>query len=261
MKFVALVCLLLAVGSQASPMLSDAPSQLEHFRSGLNLFLDQLKGSLTNAVNSLDDAEYKDIKERAIMHIDGAYTYIKQLQAQVAPVTDSVVGTISEATEEFQKSVAKDLVELEPMRAELRKVLKEHMDQYQTLLKPVVDSYIERRKEDMKAMRAQFQPTFEELRKKVAHNVEETKQALVPLLKAVGEKVANHIKAVRETLGPHVEEYKEQVRQAYEQAQKFDDKAMSELREKINPAIEAIKTNMKTIYDVVIETITKDRQN
>lgn len=193
-----------------------------------------------------------------IGHINNAYTQIKELQAHVAPVTDSIVGTLSEATAEFHKSVAEDLQELEPMRAKVRMVIKEHVDQYHALLQPFFNDYIEQRKADMKALREKFQPTFEELRKKVTHNVEETKQALIPLLKATSEKIAKHVKTAKDTLGPYVDEYKDQLRQAYEQAQRFDDKAITDLREKINQPLEEVKSNLKKIYDTIIDTMTKD---
>ncbi|CAG06459.1 unnamed protein product [Tetraodon nigroviridis] len=58
MKFLALaLALLLAVGSQAAPMLADAPSQLQHIRAAADLYLTQAIARIKSALESIDDAE------------------------------------------------------------------------------------------------------------------------------------------------------------------------------------------------------------
>lgn len=46
-------------GSQAVPMMADAPTQLQHIRAAADVYLTHSIASLKNALGSLDDAEMK----------------------------------------------------------------------------------------------------------------------------------------------------------------------------------------------------------
>lgn len=49
-------------GCQGDLWQADAPTQYEHIRAGVVTYLTQLKASAHKAINSLDDAEFKDYK-------------------------------------------------------------------------------------------------------------------------------------------------------------------------------------------------------
>lgn len=50
------------LGSQAASLMADAPSELEHMRSVLDIYLNGVKERIKAAVATLDDAEYKELK-------------------------------------------------------------------------------------------------------------------------------------------------------------------------------------------------------
>lgn len=50
------------LGSQAASLMADAPTELDHFRSALNMYLDRVKERAHNALATLDDPEYKELK-------------------------------------------------------------------------------------------------------------------------------------------------------------------------------------------------------
>merc|ERR1711976_635522 len=63
MKFAALaLALLLAVGSHAASLQADAPSDLQHARALLDMFLTQMRDSANKALDQLDGTEYSEYK-------------------------------------------------------------------------------------------------------------------------------------------------------------------------------------------------------
>uniref|UniRef100_A0AAQ4PL57 Apolipoprotein A-Ib n=1 Tax=Gasterosteus aculeatus aculeatus TaxID=481459 RepID=A0AAQ4PL57_GASAC len=253
MKFVALaLALLLAVGSHAASLQADAPSQLDHVRAAMDVYLTQVKESAKKALDHLDDAEYKDLKDRLSQRIEDMHVQVKALQGSVSPITDSVVSTIADATSDFRASVMADLA---PKRAALKEVIDRHVDQYRTILEPIISEYSAKHSADMEALRGKMQPIVADLQNKVSVNVEETKAALIPIVEAVRTKLSERLEQLKTMVGPYVEEYKDQMRSAYQQAQGVKAEDLAALREKIAPLAEDIKVKMQAIFGLITESI------
>ncbi|XP_068563103.1 LOW QUALITY PROTEIN: apolipoprotein A-I-like [Cebidichthys violaceus] len=262
MKFVALaLALLLAVASQAATLQADAPSQLAHVRSVMNMYLDQMKESAIRSLEQLDEAEHKELKARLSSRIEDMYTQIKALQAAASPVTDSVVTTIADATADFRASVNADLellkTELEPKHAALKEVVDRHIEQYRTVLEPLITEYSAKHTADMEVLKGKMEPIVEDLRNKVATNVEETKAALIPIVEAVRAKLSERLEQLKAMVSPYVEEYKDQMKQAYDQAQGVKPEDITALKEKIAPLAEDIKVKLTAIFEQVAAAIQK----
>ncbi|XP_040046834.1 apolipoprotein A-I [Gasterosteus aculeatus] len=260
MKFVALaLALLLAVGSHAASLQADAPSQLDHVRAAMDVYLTQVKESAKKALDHLDDAEYKDLKDRLSQRIEDMHVQVKALQGSVSPITDSVVSTIADATSDFRASVMADIealkADLAPKRAALKEVIDRHVDQYRTILEPIISEYSAKHSADMEALRGKMQPIVADLQNKVSVNVEETKAALIPIVEAVRTKLSERLEQLKTMVGPYVEEYKDQMRSAYQQAQGVKAEDLAALREKIAPLAEDIKVKMQAIFGLITESI------
>uniref|UniRef100_A0A8C6PCL8 Apolipoprotein A-Ib n=1 Tax=Nothobranchius furzeri TaxID=105023 RepID=A0A8C6PCL8_NOTFU len=249
MKFVALV-LLLAVGSQAASLQADAPSSLAHARAVADVYINQAKESAIKALDHLDDTTFQEHKAALTQHLNNMHEHLKALQARVSPVTDSVVGTLADATGDLRAAIASDIealkTELEPKRAKLREVLQRHMEDYRTQLEPIIKEYSDKHNAEMDALRVKLEPIVAELRNKIDTNVEETKAALVPIVESVRTKVGERVENLRQLAAPYVEEYKEQLTKAYSQAQSGGDQIQA-LREKISPHFEEIKEKLAAI--------------
>uniref|UniRef100_H3DA29 Apolipoprotein A-Ib n=1 Tax=Tetraodon nigroviridis TaxID=99883 RepID=H3DA29_TETNG len=259
MKFLALaLALLLAVGSQAAPMLADAPSQLQHIRAAADLYLTQAIARIKSALESIDDAE---LKERVSQRLDDFHGQLKALQGQVSPVTDSVVSTITDATAELRANIEGDIAalksETEEKVKELSAVVNKHVEEYRSMLEPILSEYQAKHDQEVAALRVKLDPVMVELRKKMETNVEETKAALSPIVEAVRRKIAERVEAVKLTLTPWVEEYKEQFRGAYAQAQSITPEELAALKDKITPLAEDVKTKLNEIFEAVAATLMK----
>ncbi|KAK5599405.1 hypothetical protein CRENBAI_021751 [Crenichthys baileyi] len=262
MKFVALaLAVLLAVGCQAASLQADAPSQLAHIRSAVDVYLTQAKEGAIKALDQLDDTPYQELKATLAQRLEDMHNNIKQLQAQVSPMTDSLVTTISDATAEFRASVMADIdalkVELEPKRAKLREVLEKHMEEYRTLLEPMLKEYSAKHSAEMEALRAKMEPVVAELRQKVATNVEETKAALMPIVESVRSKLVERLENLKQVATPYVEEYKEHLKKYYSQTQGVNTEELTNLREKLAPLGEEIREKLQAMALIITETFSK----
>ncbi|XP_003449376.1 apolipoprotein A-I [Oreochromis niloticus] len=262
MKFVALaLTLLLAVGSQAASLQADAPSQLAQIRSAVDVYLTQAKEGAIKALDQLDDTPYQEFKVILAQRLEDLHTQVKALQGSVAPVTDSVFTTVSEATAELRSNIATDIealrTELEPKRAHLREVIDRHIEDYRSRLQPVISEYYAKHTAEMDELKTKLEPIMTELREKIRTNVEETKAALTPIVESIRARVATHVEQAKAMLAPYVEEYKEQLRQAYDHAHNIRAEDLTALRAKINPLAEDIKTKLQQIFAILSETFTK----
>ncbi|CAB1415915.1 unnamed protein product [Pleuronectes platessa] len=262
MKFVALaLALLLAVGSHAASMQPDAPSQLEHVRSLMDLYMAQMKDSAHKVLDQLDQTEYSELKASLSQRLDDTYTQIKALQSSVIPITNNVVTTIAEATAEFRASVDADIqalkADLEPKRVELRRVITEHIEEYRRQLEPIIKEYHAKHTEDMDALKIKLQPVVEAMKTSVAANVEETKTALMPILESVRAKLSERLENLKDMATPYVEEYKDQLKEAYSQAQAVKPEDLTALKEKISPMAEEVKVKVTEMFEAIAATFQK----
>uniref|UniRef100_A0A8C7JZY7 Apolipoprotein A-I n=1 Tax=Oncorhynchus kisutch TaxID=8019 RepID=A0A8C7JZY7_ONCKI len=235
MKFLALaLTILLAAGTQAFPMQADAPSQLEHVKAALSMYIAQVKLTAQRSIDLLDDTEYKEYKMQLTQSLDNLQQYADATSQSLAPYSEAFGTQLTDATAAVRTEVMKDVEELrsqlEPKRAELKEVLDKHIDEYRKKLEPLIKEHIELRRTEMEAFRAKMEPVVEELRAKVAINVEETKTKLMPIVEIVRAKLTERLEELRTLAAPYAEEYKEQMI-----------KAVGEVREKVSPLSEDFK--------------------
>lgn len=57
------------LGSQARFLQDEPPSQLDHVKTVLQVYADQLKTSAHKALNHLDDTEFKDYKYETLLRL------------------------------------------------------------------------------------------------------------------------------------------------------------------------------------------------
>uniref|UniRef100_A0A674PKE4 Apolipoprotein A-Ib n=1 Tax=Takifugu rubripes TaxID=31033 RepID=A0A674PKE4_TAKRU len=238
----------LYLSSQAASLMADPPSELEHFRSALSMYLDRAKERAHSALATLDDAEYKELKDRLAQRVDDIHSQIKTLQGSVSPITDSVVSTISDATSELRTSIQTDFKTLQDetaaQREKLRAVVEQHLSEYRTLLQPIVSEYQAKHKEEMDALKLKLDPVMEELHKKIAVNKVHTK-------------LAEYVEQIKAVVTPYVNEYKEELRDTYIRAMSLSRDDLDAMRSKIDPIVEVIKEKVGEIGQIVSSTFSK----
>ncbi|XP_071753377.1 apolipoprotein A-I [Centroberyx gerrardi] len=264
MKFVALaLALLLAVGSQAASLQADAPSQLDHIRSAVGLYLGQVKDSATKALDTLDDTEYKEYKAQLTESLDSLQTQVQSLHAMAVPYTDAFVGQIMESTTAIRTSIMTDLdslrAEVEPKRAELKDVIEKHIAQYRAKLDPIITEYSTKHRAEMESLKAKLEPMVEELRAMVEANVEETKTALMPIVEAVRAKMTERLEGLKEMATPYVDEYKEHLNKAFaEVKEKAGTLNAEDLQGQVAPHIATLKEKISAIYETISASLNKN---
>ncbi|XP_034058693.1 apolipoprotein A-I-like [Gymnodraco acuticeps] len=262
MKFVALaLALVLAVGSHAASMQADAPSQLEHIRTAMDMYLVQVKDSAKKALDQLDGTEYSDLKVGMSQRLEDVFTRIKTLQASVGPITDNVVGTLSETTSGIRASIMADIdslkIDLEPKRVALKEVIDRHIADYHTRMQPIIQEYAAKHTADIESLKARMEPIVEEMRTKIALNVEETKTAMMPIVDAVRAKLSERLEELKTMATPFVEEYKEHISQVYASSQGMDSEKLVELRAKVAPLVEDVKAKLQAIFETIVASYNK----
>merc|ERR1711980_55218 len=259
MKFVALaLALLLAVGSHAASLQADAPSDLQHARALLDMFLTQMRDSANKALDQLDNTEYSEYKATVSQRLDNMHNQIKAFQASVSPLTDSFYSTASE----FRTSIMNDIQSLnlqtEAERQKLRDVINKHIEEYRATVETPFNEFVEKAKQEAEAMKTKLQPVVEDLQQKVSTNVEETKNALMPIVESVRVKLGERVEALKGAAAPYIEEYKDQLQASYAQAQSINTDDLTALREKIEPLAAEVKDKLKAIFEAIAATVTKN---
>ncbi|XP_074536518.1 apolipoprotein A-I-like [Halichoeres trimaculatus] len=259
MKFVTLaLALLLAIGSQAVPLQADAPQTLAHLRSVLDMYMDNLKVSLTNAVNQMEDAE---MKAKVVQHVDGTFAKIKAGRDTLAPMTDTVVATIMDATAEMRSTIEADVAalkeEIAPLETKLKEVFQSHMDEYKTKLGPIIEEYNTKHAAEMAAMRAKIEPVMEEMQGTIMTNVEETKNALIPILEAVRIKVHKWLANAKTAIEPYAVEYRDQASGLIANMQSITPEDIAALREKLVPLAQEANNNIQAMVGEITKVVTK----
>merc|ERR1711976_676756 len=263
MKFAALaLALLLAVGSHAASLQADAPSDLQHARALLDMFLTQMRDSANKALDQLDNTEYSEYKATVSQRLDNMHNQIKAFPASESPLTDSFYSTVSEATSEFRTSIMNDIQSLnlqtEAERQKLRDVINKHIEEYRATVETPFNEFVEKAKQEAEAMKTKLQPVVEDLQQKVSTNVEETKNALMPIVESVRVKLGERVEALKGAAAPYIEEYKDQLQASYAQAQSINTDDLTALREKIEPLAVEVKDKLKAIFEAIAATVTKN---
>ncbi|KAG7270523.1 hypothetical protein CRUP_026415 [Coryphaenoides rupestris] len=273
MKFATFaLALLLAVGSHAVPV--EVPTQVDHARAVVDLYLVQLKNSATNSLNHLEGTEFVKYKVQLLDSLNTLYTNLKEAQALAIPHTNAVISQIMEATADARTAITADVdaltAELQPRRENLKNVLNLHIAKYREMLEPIVDEYAKKHKEDMTQLKAKLEPKIAELSALVNTNVEETKQALMPIIESVRNKLSERLVMLRAAARPYVEEYEEQLKKVIADAQVASstlnfadiraqvDPHIAELKKKSEPLWVEIQAKLGLAYAAITEAVNKN---
>ncbi|KAJ7990219.1 hypothetical protein DPEC_G00298040 [Dallia pectoralis] len=254
MKFLALaLTILLVAGSQALPMQADAPSQLEHVKAAMAVYLTQVKETAQRSINLLDDTEYKEYK----MHLSKSLESLQEYADKAGPVGDAFGSQLAEATAAVRAEIMKDVedlrTQLAPKRAELKEVLEKHMAEYREKMEPIVKEIMEKRRAEMEALQIKMEPVIEEMRAKVAHNVEETKSKLMPIVEAVRAKLTERLEELRTMAAPYADEYKEQVMKAVGELRGNIDH--EKIQSQMSPVMDEVKEKFLALYEAVKQSV------
>ncbi|KAL3057083.1 hypothetical protein OYC64_007548 [Pagothenia borchgrevinki] len=257
MKFFALaLALVLAVGSHAASMQADAPSQLQHIRAAMDMYLVQVKDSANKALDQLDGTDYSDLKVGMSERLEAVFTQIKTVQAAVGPVTDGVLSTICDTTADLRASIMADIdslkVDLEPKRLALKEVIDRHIADYRTRMQPIIEEYAAKHTVEMESLKAKMEPIVAEMQTKIASNIEETKTAMMPIVDAVRAKLSERLEELKTLATPYVEEYKDQISKVYADGQNMNTEKIVELRSKVAPLVEEVKVKLQDIFQTIV---------
>jgi small-conductance mechanosensitive channel len=256
MRFVALALTVLLAGCQARFLQDEAPSQLDHVKSALQVYADHLKQSAHKTLTHLDDTEFKDYKEFLGQSVDNLHGYFQQAFQAITPIGTQVLEATAPQREKLTKDIEDLRKQLEPMRAELRQVLQKHLEEYRDELKPFLDEYLVKQREHMEEVRTKLEPVIKSLQEKIGPNWEETKSKLIPILEAVREKVAVYVQDLKTHLEPYIQEYKDQIEKG---AMDFRESVRSgELRKKMTELGEQVKPHFEAIFAAVQKSLSKE---
>ncbi|KAM8853636.1 apolipoprotein A-I-like [Synchiropus picturatus] len=243
MKFVTLaLALLLAVAAQAAP--ADL-SPLDHARSVVDMGLTNVKESIKRALSQLDNTEFADTGRRMSLQLDEAHTQLKNFQSRVKPNTDQVFATLSDLTQSTRDAIQADIEQLRealrPKQEHLKAVVDRHIEEYRTLLDPIIQEHHRRHVAEMEALKAKLEPVMEELKTKVEKNVEETKGALMPIIQTVNNAVSTRVTQLHEDSKPFINEYREEMEKTMERLRNVDPAALEAVKVRLAEKAELVK--------------------
>ncbi|KAG7282677.1 hypothetical protein CRUP_017603 [Coryphaenoides rupestris] len=256
MKFVALaLTLLLAVGSQARTVQSDAPNQLDHIRATAMMYLNQVKDSAQKTLDHLDGTEYAEYKMTLTKSLDQLNDYAQTL----TPYSEAFSTQFMEATKLMQDRALTDIddlrARLEPRRQELQLLLQQQTEEYRLKLEPIFQEYVNQNQERMETLKARVQPLMEEMRAKMEANVEDTKTKVMPMVEGVRSKLTERLEQLRTMASPYVDEYQEQLTKAVGDAKEKIAPHTQDLQAKLEPYMEDLKTKFMSMYQTFAEAI------
>nr|ACI15889.1 apolipoprotein A-I-1 [Hemibarbus mylodon] len=256
MRFVALALTVLLAGCQARFLQDEAPSQLDHVKSALQVYADQLKQAAHKALTHLDDTEFKDYKVFLGQSVDNLHGYFQTAFQAITPVGAQVLEATAPMREKWTKDI-EDLRKLiEPKREELRQVLEKHFEGYRDELKPFVEEYLVKQREHMEEVRTKLEPVVTSLKEKIGPNWEETKSKLLPIVEIVREKLTEQLQELKTQLEPYIQEYKDQMEKG---AMEFRESVRSgELRKKMTDLGEQVKPHFEAIFAALQKSFSKE---
>ncbi|XP_056613497.1 apolipoprotein A-Ib [Triplophysa dalaica] len=249
MRFIALTLTVLLAGSQARFLQDEPPSQLDHVKTVLQVYADQLKTSAHKALNHLDDTEFKDYKDFLGQSVDNVHGYFQHAFKNMGTYSTPVMEIIAPMNEKLRNDVEDLRKQIEPKREELRQVLVKHFQEYSTELKPFVEEYLTKHREQMEELKTKLEPVVQNMKGKIATNWEETKSKLVPIVEAVRDKVTEHLQELKTKLDPYIQDYKEQMEKS---TLEFRESVRSgELRKKMDTLGEDVMPHFKAILAAI----------
>ncbi|KAK7156983.1 hypothetical protein R3I94_006898 [Phoxinus phoxinus] len=256
MRFIALALTVLLAGCQARFLADEAPSQLDHMKTGLQVYADQLKQSAHKALVHLDDTEFKDYKEFLGQSVDRLHGHFEMAVQGITPVGSSVMEGTAAMREKWAKDMEDLRKQLEPKREEVRQVLEKHFEEYRDVVKPFFDEYLVKQREHMEDVKTKLEPVIKSLKEKIPPNWEETKTKLMPIVEILREKLTEQLQYVKTQLEPYIEEYKDQMEAG---AMQFRESVRSgELRKKMTDLGEQVTPHFQAILAALQKSFSKE---
>ncbi|XP_026886453.1 apolipoprotein A-Ib [Electrophorus electricus] len=260
MRFVAIaLAILLAAGCQTHSIQADAPSQYEHIRSGVVTFMNQIKENSKQAIDKLDDGEFKDLKVQLHKGLDMVENMLTSASESLKPIRDGIGPTVVDTVHEVYDNVKKDVEELrtdlKPKCTELRTVIKKHLDQYREKLEPVITEYLEKKREQLKEFSEKMEPVAKEMKVLFVTNLEETKSKLTPIVETIRDKVTARVQVWQAVIKPYIDDYREQTGGFFKTLQ--EDFESGKLQEKFSKVASELKPQLEGVFNTIQKVFEK----
>merc|ERR1711970_156242 len=197
--------LLLAVGSQAFAIQSDAPSQLEHVQAAVTMYLNQVKDSAQRALDHLDGTEYAEYKVKLSESMDKRQELHEVLQRHSEEYRAKLEPIIQEYMTQSQKEVDTLRAKLQPVVDEMRAKMEANVEETKAKLVPMIE-----------AVRTKLTDRLEELKNMATPYVEEYKEQLTKAVGEVKDKTTPHTQDMQTRLEPYMEDLKTRFMSLYE---------------------------------------------
>ncbi|RXN04690.1 apolipo A-I [Labeo rohita] len=253
MRFVVLALAVLLAGCQARFLQDEQPSHLEHMKSKLQVYSDNMKQFAHRILANLDDTEFEDYKEFLGQSVDNIHNYFQHVFQAIIPVVAQVLEATTPMREKLTKSMEDLHKQIEPLREELKDVLEKHIQEYRDVLKPFVKVYLAKLMEKEKT---KLEPVVKSLKEKIGHNWEETKSKLIPILEAVRNRVTARLQELKTQLEPYIQVFRDEMEQA---ALRFRHRVRSgELSKTLYEFAEEVKPHFQAIFIATQMAITKE---
>jgi len=258
MQFAALaLTLLLAVGSHARSMQSDAPMDLAQYQEQAMVYLNQVRETAQKTLDSLDSGDYAEYKMKLSQSLDGLTEYAQTLK----PYGDAASAQFLEATKNMRERAMQDIEELHqqlaPQREQLREVLAKHTAEYRDKLEPIIQDYITKGQEQVVSLKAAMTPLLEDMQTRLQANVEETKAQVLPMVEVVRTRMTERLEQVRTLSSPYVEEYKDQLQTAVLEGVEKVRPHAEDLQTRMQPYWESVKEQIMAMYKTVSDTVSQ----
>lgn len=173
---------------------------------------------------------------------------------------ETLVSTLAEPLAELRTSIENKYqtwkVETNDQVDKVKAIVERHMNEYKSLLTPVMNEYREKHNQEMEQLKIKLLPVMEQVREKMIVNVEETQNALKPIMENVLAKINEGVEWARKS--PVIEEYKEQLSLASTNVRSLRAEDVTALREKMKPLVGEFQTTLQKVFEAISETIVKN---
>ncbi|RXN04691.1 apolipo A-I [Labeo rohita] len=241
MRFVVLALAVLLAGCQARFLQDEPPSHLVHMKSTLQVYSDHVKQSAHRILAQLDDTEFEN-KEFLGQSVDNIHNYLQHSFQAILPICAQVLEATAPMREKLTEHVEDFRKQIEPMREELKDVLK-----------PFIEEYLAKLMEEEKT---KLEPVVKSLKEKIGHNWEETKSKLIPILEAVRNMVTAQLQELKTQLELYIQRFRDQIEKGALELRKS--LRSGELRKTLYELGEEVKPHFQAIYEATRKTISKE---
>ncbi|TRY59445.1 hypothetical protein DNTS_002173 [Danionella cerebrum] len=256
MRFIVLAFTLLLAGCQARFLRDEPLSQLDHLRSAMQVYSDQLKHGAHRALKHLDNTEFKDYKEVLGQSVDNLHASLHNGFQTITPLVNQMIEMSNPMRQKFNQDVEDLRKQIEPKAHELKQVLEKHFEGYRSEVKPFLDEYQDKQGKFAEEMRTKLEPVVQKLKEQIGPNWEETKSKLVPIMEIVRKHMTENLTELKTFLEPYIQDYKDQVQKG---ALEFRQKVTSgDLKKELNELGQQLQPHFKAIFETIQKFASKE---